>query len=342
MRMMTLGSTGITTPKNAFGALPIQRITQADAVRLIRKAYAGGMTFFDTARQYTDSEIKLGDAFDGIREKVYIASKTAATQAEEFWSDLHTTLSNLRTDYLDLYQFHNPAFCPRPGDGSGLYEAMLEAKALGKIRHIGITNHRLAVANEAIDSGLYETLQFPFCYLASEDDLALVRKCREKNMGFIAMKGLSGGLLTNSAACFAFQDQFDNVLPIWGVQRESELEEFLSYMDNPPVMTAELAAFIERDKAQLQGDFCRSCGYCMPCPVGIEILNCARMSQLIRRGPSEEQLTPEVQAKMRKVEECLHCGQCASRCPYHLDTPTLLQKNLEDYKKILSGEIKLT
>ena len=342
MRMMTLGSTGITTPKNAFGALPIQRITQADAVRLIRKAYAGGMTFFDTARQYTDSEIKLGEAFDGIREKVYIASKTAATQAEEFWSDLHTTLSNLRTDYLDLYQFHNPAFCPRPGDGSGLYEAMLEAKAQGKIRHIGITNHRLAVANEAIDSGLYETLQFPFCYLASEDDLALVRKCREKNMGFIAMKGLSGGLLTNSAACFAFQDQFDNVLPIWGVQRESELEEFLSYMDNPPVMTAELAAFIERDKAQLQGDFCRSCGYCMPCPVGIEILNCARMSQLIRRGPSEEQLTPEVQAKMRKVEECLHCGQCASRCPYHLDTPTLLQKNLEDYKKILSGEIKLT
>lgn len=342
MRMMTLGSTGITTPKNAFGALPIQRISQADAVRLVRKAYEGGMTFFDTARQYTDSEIKLGEAFAGIREKVYIASKTAATQVGEFWEDLHTTLRNLQTDYLDLYQFHNPAFCPRPGDGTGLYEAMLEAKAQGIIRHIGITNHRLAVANEAIDSGLYETLQFPFCYLASEDDLALVRKCREKNMGFIAMKGLSGGLLTNSAACFAFQDQFDNVLPIWGVQRESELDEFLSYMDNPPVMTDELAAFIEQDKAQLQGDFCRSCGYCMPCPVGIEILNCARMSQLIRRGPSEEQLTPEVQAKMMKVEECLHCGQCASRCPYHLDTPTLLQKNLEDYKKILSGEIKLT
>lgn len=342
MRMMTLGSTGITTPKNAFGALPIQRISQADAVRLVRKAYAGGMTFFDTARQYTDSEIKLGEAFAGIREKVYIASKTAATEAEEFWSDLHTTLRNLRTDYLDLYQFHNPDFCPRPGDGTGLYEAMLEAKAQGKIRHIGISNHGLIVANEAVDSGLYETLQFPFCYLASEDDLALVRKSREKNMGFIAMKGLSGGLLTNSAACFAFQDQFDNVLPIWGVQRESELDEFLSYMDNPPVMTDELAAFIEKDKAQLQGDFCRSCGYCMPCPVGIEILNCARMSQLIRRGPSEEQLTPEVQAKMMKVEECLHCGQCASRCPYHLDTPTLLQKNLEDYKKILSGEIKLT
>lgn len=342
MRMVTLGTTGITTPKNAFGALPIQRISQADAVCLIRRAYAGGMTFFDTARFYTDSESKLGEAFEGIRDKVYIASKTAATRSETFWSDLQTTLTNLRTDYLDLYQFHNPAFCPKPGDGTGLYEAMLEAKSQGKIRHIGITNHRLPVANEAIDSGLYETLQFPFCYLASEEDLALVRKCREKNMGFIAMKGLSGGLLTNSAACFAFQDQFDNVLPIWGVQRESELDEFLSYMDNPPVMTDELAAFIEQDKAQLQGDFCRSCGYCMPCPVGIEILNCARMSQLIRRSPSAAQLTPEVQAKMMKIEECLHCGQCASRCPYHLDTPTLLQKNLEDYKKILSGEIKLT
>ena len=155
---------------------------------------------------------------------------------------------------------------------------MLEARALGKVRHIGITNHRLSVANEAVDSGLYETLQFPFCYLASEEDLALVRKCKEKNVGFISMKALSGGLLTNSKACYAFQAQFDNVLPIWGIQKEQELDEFLTYVHNPPEMTPELAAFIERDKAELQGDFCRSCGYCMPCPVGIEILNCARMS----------------------------------------------------------------
>jgi len=130
-------------------------------------------------------------------------------------------------------------------------------------------------------------------------------------------------------------------LPIWGIQKESELDEFLSYVHNPPEMTEELAAFIEKDKAELQGDFCRSCGYCMPCPVGIEILNCARMSQLIRRSPSASHLTPEAQAKMMKIEECLNCGQCASRCPYHLDTPALLKKNLEDYKKILAGEIKV-
>ncbi len=341
MKLISLGRTGIVTPQNAFGALPIQRISREDAVKILRRAYAGGMIFFDTARFYTDSEEKLGAAFAGMRDKVYIASKTTATSADEFWSDLQTSLGKLQTDYLDIYQFHNPAFCPKPGDGTGLYEAMLEAKAQGKIRHIGISNHRLSVAHEAIDSGLYETLQFPFCYLATEEDLALVRKCKEKNVGFIAMKGLSGGLLTNSAACFAFIAQFDNVLPIWGIQKERELDEFLSYRENPPELSDELAAFIEKDKAELQGDFCRSCGYCMPCPVGIEILNCARMSQLIRRSPSENQLTPEVQAKMMKIEDCLGCGQCASRCPYHLDTPALLKKNLEDYKKILAGEIKV-
>lgn len=299
------------------------------------------MTFFDTARSYTDSEVKVGEAFEGMRDKIYIASKTHATDVETFWKYLDITLRNLRTDYLDLYQFHNPDFCPKPGDGSGLYEAMLEAKAQGKVRHIGITNHRLPIANEAVDSGLYETLQFPFCYLASEEDIALANKCKEKNMGFIAMKGLSGGLITNSAAAYAFEAQFDHVLPIWGIQRQEELDEFLSYIDNPPAMTEELNAVIEKDRQELIGDFCRSCGYCMPCPVGIDIRNCARMSQLIRRSPSAEHLTPEAQAKMMKIEECLHCGQCAGKCPYHLDTPTLLAKNLADYKRILSGEVKV-
>ena len=140
MDMVTLGSTGITVNKNGFGALPIQRISQEDAVYLARKAYRAGIRFFDTARAYTDSEVKLGEAFDGIRTEVYIATKTAAQNAEDFWKDLHTSLTNLRTDYIDLYQFHNPAFCPKPGDGSGLYEAMQEAKAKGMVRHIGITN----------------------------------------------------------------------------------------------------------------------------------------------------------------------------------------------------------
>lgn len=341
MKTVTLGSTNITVNKNGFGALPIQRISQADAVKLMRKAYAAGINFFDTARWYTDSEIKLGEALEGIRDKVYIATKTGATTAEEFWANLETSLNNLRTDYVDIYQFHNPAFCPKPGDGSGLYEAMAEAKQKGLVRHIGITNHRLSVANEAIDSGLYETLQFPFCYISGDKELELVSKCKEKNMGFIAMKSLSGGLITNSAAAYAFAAQFDNVLPIWGIQRESELDEFISYIDNPPVMTDEIKAVIEADKKELSGDFCRGCGYCMPCPVGIEINNCARMSLLLRRSPSKAQLTKEAQEKMKKIEDCLHCNQCKSKCPYGLDTPALLEKNYEDYKRVLAGEVSV-
>ena len=341
MQTVTLGTTGITVNKNGFGALPIQRIPDADAVKLIRKAYEAGINFFDTARFYTDSECKLGEALNGIRENVYIATKTGATNVEAFWKDLETSLHNLQTDYVDLYQFHNPAFCPKPGDGSGLYEAILQAKGEGKVRHIGITNHRLSVATEAITSGLYETLQFPFCYLSGEKELALVKGCAEKNMGFIAMKALSGGLITNSQAAYAFLAQFDNVLPIWGIQKEHELDEFISYIDNPPCMTEGIKVFIEKERTQLSGDFCRGCGYCMPCPVGIEINNCARMSLLLRRSPSALQLTKEVQEKMRKIEDCLHCGKCKSQCPYELDTPTLLAKNYEDYKQVLAGKVSV-
>ena len=338
MVKVTLGNTGITVEKNAFGALPIQRISTQEAVKLLRKAYDRGVTFFDTARFYTDSEEKLGEAFEGMREKVYIATKTGATDAEGFWKDIHTSLKNLRTDYIDIYQFHNPAFCPKPGDGTGLYEAMLTAREKGMVRHIGITNHRLSVAHEAVESGLYETLQFPFCYLATEKDVELVEKCREAGMGFIAMKALSGGLITDSAAAYAFLAQYGHVLPIWGVQRESELDEFLSYIDNPPAMNEELAAVIAKDREELLGDFCRGCGYCMPCPVGIEINNCARMSLLIRRSPSAAQLTPQAQEKMKKIESCLHCGRCKSKCPYGLDTPALLEKNYKDYREILAGK----
>lgn len=338
MQTVRLGKTEIVTNKNGFGALPIQRISDDEAVKLLRKAYDGGMTFFDTARLYTDSEHKIGLAFEGMRDRVFISSKTAAVTPDAFWKDLETTLGNLKTDYLDLYQFHNPDFCPKPGDESGVYECMLKAKEEGKIRHIGITNHRLKVAEEIIDSGLYETLQFPFCYLATDKDIALVKKCEEKDMGFIAMKALSGGLITNSAAAYAYLAQYENVLPIWGVQRERELDEFLSYIDNPPVMTDEIRGLIEEDKKQLSGNFCRGCGYCMLCPVGIKINDCARMSLMIRRAPSDLQLTAQMQEMMMKIEDCQHCNQCMEKCPYELNTPELLQKNLQDYKEILAGK----
>ena len=267
MQTVMLGKTGLKVSRNGFGALPIQRIEKKKAVYLLQKAFYNGINYFDTARWYTDSEEKLGAAFPYTRDKIIISTKTGSSTKEGFWKDLETSLKNLQTDYIDIYQFHNPALCPKPGDKSEVYEAMLEAKKQGKIRFIGITNHRLSVAKEAIDSDLYDTLQFPFSYLASDADLEIVRASKDKNIGFIAMKALSGGLITDSAKAYAYIAQFDNVAPIWGVQRENELDEFLSYNDNPPVMTKEMERQIEHDRQELSGNFCRGCGllYAVPC-----------------------------------------------------------------------------
>lgn len=341
MREITLGSTGITVPQNGFGALPVQRVNEETAVKLLRKAYEGGMRFFDTARAYSDSEEKVGAAFEGIRENIYIATKTAAKTPEEFWKQLEISLKNLRTDYIDIYQFHCADQCYVPGDGTGMYEAMLEAKKQGKIRHIGITAHKIGVARESIGCGYYETLQFPFSYISTPQEIELVEECKEHNMGFIAMKGLAGGLINQSKPAMAFMTQFDNVIPIWGIQREKELDEWLSFMDETPRMDDEITAYIEKEKQELVGDFCRGCGYCMPCPAGIMINQCARMSLMLRRAPSKEWLTPQMQEEMKKIENCKHCGACKKKCPYELDTPALLEKNYDDYKKVLAGEVEV-
>lgn len=337
MEHVVLGKTGLKVNKNGFGALPIQRISKEDAVALLQKAFQNGINYFDTARAYSDSEEKMGAALHEVRDQIIISTKTAAQNGEDLRKDLEMSLEKLQTDYIDLYQFHNPAFCPKPGDGSGLYEAALEAKEQGKIRHIGITNHRIAVAKEAVLSGLYETLQFPFSYLASEEEVELVELCRQKEVGFIAMKGLAGGLIHNSASAYAFmcQPQFAHVEPIWGIQREWELDEFLSYQEQAPELNEALLAEIQKDKDQLAGEFCRGCGYCMPCPAGIEINNCARMSLMLRRAPQEAWLSEEWQEKMKKIENCLHCDSCMKKCPYGLNTPELLKRNYEDYKTFL-------
>ena len=339
MKMVTLGSTGIQVVQNGFGALPIQRDSKEVAVKIVRRAYEGGMRFFDTARAYSDSEEKVGEALSDVRENIYIATKTMAHTPEEFWKQLETSLQLLKTDYIDIYQFHCANQVYAPGDGTGMYECMLEAKTQGKIRHIGITAHKIQIAFDAVESGLYETLQYPFSYLAAEREKELVAKCKEKNVGFIAMKGLAGGLINKSEAAMAFMTQYDNVLPIWGIQRETELEEWLSYMENTPSMTGEIKEYIEREQKELSGEFCRGCGYCMPCPKGIMINQCARMSLMLRRAPSAAWLSENMQAEMKKIENCINCRKCVSKCPYSLNTPELLKKNYEDYKRMLNGEI---
>ncbi len=338
MRQITLGSTGLTIEKNGFGCLPIQRITKEEAASLLRAAFDGGINFFDTARAYSDSEEKVGFAFAGMRHQIVLSTKTGAQTADAFWKDLETSLKTLGTDYIDIYQFHNPAFCPKPDGADGLYSAALEAKKQGKIRHISLTNHRLAVAQEAIDSGLYATLQFPFSYLSGPQELSLVEGCAKAGMGFIAMKALAGGLIRDGLTAAAYMDTVPNAVPIWGVQHRWELDQFLSCVREAPALTAERQATIDKDRAELSGEFCRGCGYCMPCPQGIEINQCARMSLMLRRAPAAAWLTAEWQEKMQRIEECLHCGKCAGKCPYGLNTPKLLEENLKDYREVLSRQ----
>ena len=342
MRTVTLGRTGITSPQNAFGALPVQRDDFDTAVRILRRAYEGGMTFFDTARLYSDSEEKMGAALSDVRGSIAIATKTMAKTPDEMKRQLETSLHNLRTDHVDIYQFHCAEQCWRPGDGSGMYETMEDFRRQGMVRHIGITAHKIGVAEEAVRSGLYETLQYPFSYLSGSRETALVSLCREQDVGFIAMKGLAGGLITNARAAFAFMSQFPNVLPIWGIQHMSELEEWLSFMENTPAYDAEMQAFVEADRKEFGTDFCRGCGYCMPCPQGIIINQCARMSQMIRRTPSAGWLTEQWQQAFRDVLKCTGCGACRKKCPYGLDIPVLLKKNYEDYQNILSGRTKVS
>ncbi|MDR0876442.1 MAG: aldo/keto reductase [Treponema sp.] len=327
-----LGRTGLTVNKDSFGALPVQRANMAEAVRILQKALDGGINFFDTARAYSDSEEKIGAAISGKRDKFFLATKTTAVTVDGFWKDLETSLQKLKTNYIDIYQFHNPNFVPRPGDGKGLYEAMLRAKEQGKIRFIGITNHRLHVATEAVESGLYDTLQFPFNYLASEKDIDLVTLCAEKNAGFIGMKALSGGLITDIGAARGWLAQYPNTVPIWGIQRESELDALFSVMNRGAELSAEEKVRIENDRKELSGTFCRACGYCMPCPAGIEINTCARVNLMIRRMPNARFFSEEWQKEMEKIKDCLHCGHCTSCCPYGLDTPELLAKNYEEYQ----------
>ena len=329
MNKVILGSTGIAVSKPAFGALPIQRTDKDEAVKILRRALEGGINYFDTANGYTDSEEKLGAAFAGIdRESYIISTKSAGRDKATITQHIDLSLQRLQSDYIDIFQFHMLGAMPT----EEMYDAALEAKAAGKIRHIGATSHDIDLAFDLVNSGLFETMQFPFSYISGKKEFDLVKLCAEKNVGFIAMKGLAGGLLTNARICHAFMESYPNVVPIWGIQHMHELEEWLALAEENPVLDDEMRAVIEKDCVELAGSFCRGCGYCMPCPAGIPISSCARMSLLLRRSPWQPFMSDRWYKEMHKIEDCLHCGQCKAKCPYGLDASELMPHMLEDYE----------
>jgi len=329
---MTLGRTGLTVTRTAFGVLPLQRTALPEAARILRRAFDAGITFYDTARAYTDSEEKIGHALADVRDRVVIATKSGATTREGLLRDLETSLRQLRTDFIDILQLHNPAQLPDPTDPESSYAGLQEAQRKGLVRFIGITNHSRERAVAAVATGLFDTLQFPLAHISSPEDLAVIDLCRMRNVGLIAMKPLCGGLLTNARTAFAFLRQYANLTPIWGVQRWEELEDILALEANPPALDAAVWAEIARDRGALAGDFCRACGYCLPCPAEIPIPMAARMALLLRRMPAQQFLTPEWHGYMQRITACTGCGHCRAHCPYGLDTPALLQRMLADYE----------
>lgn len=333
MKMKKLGRTGLMVTENSFGALPIQRIDQQSAVELLHMAYDAGINYYDTARAYSDSEEKLGVAFHDRRDKIIISTKSQGKTKQQVLDDLDTSLKMLRTDYVDILQLHNIGSVPSPEDEEGIHCALEEARRQGKCRFIGITSHRRDVAEQAAKTGLYDTVQFPVSHISPQADLDLIKLCGELDVGFIAMKALSGGLITCAEAAFAFFQQIPNAVPIWGIQKKEELQQFLDCAARGVTMTPELEAVIKKDRKELAGNFCRGCGYCMPCRVDIKINTIARLPQLLRRSPWQQYMTPEWCAEMAKVEDCRRCGACESKCPYGLKCTELLRESLEDWKQ---------
>ena len=337
MRKIRLGKTNLIVTKNAFGALPLQRLAMQEAAELLKKAYELGVNFFDTAHAYTDSEEKIGLAFADVpRDSIVLATKSGELDPAKLRADVELSLTHMKTDYIDILQMHNPKIVPDADHPA--YQELLKLKAEGKIRHIGFTNHQLTNAVAAVKSGLYETVQFPLSALSSEEELDLIRLAKAHDVGIICMKAMCGGLLTSAAPSMAVLDQFDNAAPIFGIQRENELLEVVTLDSDPPVLDEKMCAYIEQEKKALAGAFCRGCGYCMPCPVGIRINTAARMELMLNRSPWEPLTTPEQIEMMENIENCLDCGKCKSKCPYGLDCPTLLKNNLRYYREFIKDK----
>ncbi len=336
MRKIRLGRTEILATNISFGVLPIQRVDFETAKSILCRAYEAGINYYDTARSYTDSEEKIGYALSDVRKEIFIATKSPSLTGEGVRKDIETSLKMLKTDYIDVLQMHNPPFCPKPGEDNGIYDALLKAKQDGLILHIGITNHREHVAREAIASGLYELLQFPFTYISGDSEFEVKELCVKNDMGFVAMKALAGGLLSNAGAVYTFFEQHPDALPIYGMQHMHELEEFLSFDKNPP-KPEDYKTVMEKDIQELKGNFCRNCGYCLPCPQGIKVDHISRVYYNLRRMPLKNLMNDEWKGYMDETKNCTGCGACSSRCPYNIDPPSRFEFMYDDYMQFYNN-----
>ena len=334
MERIRLGKTDIMVSRIGFGGIPIQKSSEEEAVRIVSSCFDLGINFFDTSRVYTTSEERIGKALAGRREEAIIATKTVSRTAEKISEDLATSLKHLGTDYVDLYQFHNVSTeddlktVIAPG---GLLDVVRRAKKEGRIRHIGITSHRLDVAKEAVKAGCFETIMVALNFVNTEAADELLAMAKEHDTGVIIMKSMAGGMLENPVLAFKYLMQFPDVLPLIGIAEEGEMEENIRIVEAGEPITEDDQHAMDRIRKELGTGFCRMCNYCQPCPQQIMISAIMYTRVAITRFDPKRIFEGEWNTFMEKVPDCIDCGECEERCPYNLPIRERIKEAAHQY-----------
>jgi predicted aldo/keto reductase-like oxidoreductase len=344
MRSVRLGKTGLQVSRIGFGGIPIQRLSEPEAIQVVQRCLELGVTFFDTANGYTTSEGRIGKALAASgrrRDLVIIATKTAARDRATAQKHLELSLRRLNVETIDLWQLHNvstfEAYEQVLGP-DGALEAAQQALEAGQVRHIGITSHSMDVALAAVPSGHFETIQFPFNFVAHEPAQQLVPLAREHDLGFIAMKPLGGGMLSDANLCIKYLLQFDNVVPDPGIEKIEEIEEIVAIVANSWELTPGEREEMEHIRQQMGTRFCRRCGYCEPCPQGVRISTVMNIPSFWRRMPVAILTTGWLAEAVACARDCIECGECEEKCPYHLPIREMLVENIAFYEAALRAE----
>ena len=345
MEKIRLGKTGMMVTRLGFGGIPIQRLTEDDAVKVIQRCLDLGVNFLDTANSYSNSEERIGKAIKGRRHNLYIATKTLPDTPKIVEKNLDLSLKRLNTDYIDLYQLHNVhdiATLNKILDPeNGLYKVFEKAQKAGKIRHIGITSHQIDAAKAEIKTGRFETMMFPFNFITNEAAKELLPLCREQDMGFIAMKPLAGGMLNDANLCIKYLLRFPDIVVIPGIEMVPEIEEIAAIYEGPPKITAAERKKMQKMKAELGNRFCRRCDYCQPCPQEIPISMVMTFPTFVNRMPPGWQFSRGfVVEGMEKAAGCTECGECEEKCPYKLPIREMIKEACSLFEEAKAANAK--
>jgi predicted aldo/keto reductase-like oxidoreductase len=336
MQRVILGKTGLRVSQVAFGGIPIQRVDDQEAVRVIRHCLDLGVNFLDTAYGYGTSEERIGRAIAGRREGLVLASKSPARDGKTFREHLDLSFQRLGVDRIDLYQFHNvsdrAAYEQILAPGGAL-DVAREAKAAGRIGHIGITSHSLEMALEMVPSGHFETLMFPFNFITDEPAERLLPLCEEHGVAFLSMKPMGGGMLENARLAFQFLRHYPAAIPVVGIEQQAEIDEIVSIMQSPAGLSDADRAEIKRLREELGTRFCRRCGYCQPCEQGVDISTVVNLRSFGKRFPRERMYGEWGETIVAKAEGCVECGVCESRCPYQLPIREIIRENVAWFRQ---------